>query len=1258
MSKKSKPYKKYNDIQFEHLAPVDNVNEKVFFDAFDYALKQKNVHNIALTGNYGSGKSSIIDSYIKKCGTCCFFDFLLKQMLKIWLLNRIVEKFSKRWFLKISLATFAIGEDGDNSDQDGNIPDTINQKIEKSILQQIFYRESGRKFPNSRFCRIKKYNFFRKFLIEIGVMLLLFVPIYVTKGDSWNFVEKLIVTPKDNIEYVFVFLFVIAFLVLLYKVISLISKIKLSKFSYQDVEIEFNESGNDESLLNKYLDELLYFFEVTEYNVVVLEDLDRFKNAEIFIKLRELNVLLNNYKKIKRKIVFVYALRDEVFKDSSRTKFFDFIIPVIPIMNNQNSCDILLNQIKSNSECVLKELDENFMQDIGLYVDDMRLLKNCINEFNVYDQIINKEDYEGVTNQIEANNENVTKRNRNKIFALVLYKNLYPKDFALLAKNDGELYGIFERKKNVINEEIPKIENDIDKLKKEIKEIENETLTDIRELRLIYIATILSKKPKEGFLVDDAYDFTSDEKFDQLKKDSPFKYYKRNDNCYGYTRYDQYGLDYSFSTIEKEVNAQYTYAQREMKIKKKTNGRIEILKKRIEEKNTEIATIRQMPIAKLLDKVPVERFVDGDELKTINKDFIVYLLRNSFIDENYFDYISYFYANYLSKNDKDYLLLIKNQKTPSFGLLLNNIEYLIKRIKEIEWPLPAVLNYSMLSYLLEKDDVHLDNFIRTLWNYKENNSECIFLTEYNNEQKILSSLYQRIYDIFCVNENWTNVFFENEGSIVLYNFFVYVNFEKTKDETIKYLMKNVSFLYGDDIDEEIVSTKIKQYNLKFNLLNDTTEYSIYDILLKNNAYVISRENFNVIIKNAVGENTDNTIADYYTQISKLSNKYVKEYVLQNIEDFVRNVILSTENSTTESEDSFVELLNMESLLTELKIELIERNDCVVSDVAKIKSVEIILADAENKSVDLRNILYEYKKVNPSWNNVFVSFNYNGNKLDQSLIIYLNDDNIVNELIEEKSLSDEEVANKNGNYNTASNFYRSVLNEEKLSLNSYSALMKKCPWQYNRLKKYDVSSEKMKALIDLKCLAFTSNNYDGIRENHPDLLSKFTSIHFDDFISKWNELNISVNSNDIRLFLDENELDNEQKKTLLTTDFSIWQNVRKDETFEWLGKKVVELDFSGQLSVSASLILKKLDEESTVVEFISLQGEYLNEDEIINAINEKTGDEYKTCCKHDGKRCRLANTSVNIKFCKMLQERGLVSSYKPDGKEIKIVQKRL
>ena len=52
--------------KYHVLTPKTDLVDEVYFGAIDYALKDKSVHNIAVTGPYGAGKSSVIHSYIKK----------------------------------------------------------------------------------------------------------------------------------------------------------------------------------------------------------------------------------------------------------------------------------------------------------------------------------------------------------------------------------------------------------------------------------------------------------------------------------------------------------------------------------------------------------------------------------------------------------------------------------------------------------------------------------------------------------------------------------------------------------------------------------------------------------------------------------------------------------------------------------------------------------------------------------------------------------------------------------------------------------------------------------------------------------------------------------------------------------------------------------------------------------------------------------------------------------------------------------------
>ena len=120
---------------------------------------------------------------------------------------------------------------------------------------------------------------------------------------------------------------------MLFKSIRTFKGITIKKLGIGGASIEIDKRIS-KSILNNHIDEILYFFEVTNNNVVVIEDLDRFEQTDVFTKLREINLLINRSKKVEKDVVFVYAIRDDMFQDKDRTKFFDFIIPIIPIINS------------------------------------------------------------------------------------------------------------------------------------------------------------------------------------------------------------------------------------------------------------------------------------------------------------------------------------------------------------------------------------------------------------------------------------------------------------------------------------------------------------------------------------------------------------------------------------------------------------------------------------------------------------------------------------------------------------------------------------------------------------------------------------------------------------------------------------------------------------------------------------------------------------------------------------------------------------
>lgn len=253
-------------------------------------LDTEGVHNIGITGPYGSGKSSVVKTLIK-------------------------EDENKHHFLELSLATL----DDKEAEKD-------EKKIEANLLKQMIYREKQETLPNSRFRRVQ-YLAPRPLWLKAAWIICCIVAFAIAFEPSFLIIDTLYdFFNWGNLNIWFDALSLIILLgTLLYLaayVVRTYGRSKLSKLNIADGEIELKDEG---SVLSEHLAEILYFFQETDYDVVVFEDLDRFENKKIFLKLRELNYILNKCKELNgRNIRFIYAVKDDMFKDSSRTKFFDY----------------------------------------------------------------------------------------------------------------------------------------------------------------------------------------------------------------------------------------------------------------------------------------------------------------------------------------------------------------------------------------------------------------------------------------------------------------------------------------------------------------------------------------------------------------------------------------------------------------------------------------------------------------------------------------------------------------------------------------------------------------------------------------------------------------------------------------------------------------------------------------------------------------------------------------------------------------------
>lgn len=416
---KNEPYSK--EEQIEALLPVaDSDTYQRYAGAFSTIIKE-DVTCVAVTGPYGAGKTSLI--------------------------NAFCDHYPKLKFIRISLATF-------EGDDEGSIsPD----RIEKSILQQLIYSVGRKQLEYSRFKKIRKPTWLR----TKAVLLSVFAIVTGAAIKYWDKLEKFVAEAERCQEYALAatggLLWSALSAVIVHGVLKASAGLSIKKFSLTNAEIE-TEDKSKESVFNKHLDEIVYFFQETPCDIVIIEDLDRFGKTEIFTKIREINQLINANPDVRphkmKPIVFLFAIRDDLFKGKDRTKFFDLLIPVIPFVSAGNAYDVLYNRLEKAG--LREPLQDKFLRQVTVYVTDNRHLVNIVNEYSLYRRTLSDSNLDP-----------------NKLFAIILYKVFFPSDFGKLHMNEGvlaNLVGELKKRRRKKREELNHELKQINEVEKQVQE--------------------------------------------------------------------------------------------------------------------------------------------------------------------------------------------------------------------------------------------------------------------------------------------------------------------------------------------------------------------------------------------------------------------------------------------------------------------------------------------------------------------------------------------------------------------------------------------------------------------------------------------------------------------------------------------------------------------------------------------------------------------------------------------------------------------
>ena len=1015
-------------LKFQKLTPTQEVDLSGYEDAFHYIFAEDDIRNIALSGAYSSGKSSVIESY-KKCHP-------------------------DKTFMHLSLAHFqGLGESADkkdfvDSDDDDEAGSSQSYEcvIEGKILNQLIQQIPAEKIPQTNF-RIKRSLDWKKpALVSVLICVFIVVLFHCTKFVTWKSIvtglndgflkDFLMVSTYPGARILSVTVMVCLIGIALFRLIMIQhSKNILRKVSVQGNEIEIFSDGND-SYFDKYLNEVLYLFENTGVDGIVFEDIDRFDNHTIFERLREINTLTNirlqnkKGKNIRKPLRFFYLLRDDIFENKDRTKFFDFILPVVPVLDSSNSYNKIKEYLESAG--LYSQFDDHFLRGTALYIDDLRIVKNIFNEFLIYNQKLNR---------IELD--------VNKLFAIIVYKNIFPKDFTDLQLNRGFVHTLFESRERLVAARIASVNEAIIEIEERISCIENEHLKNQAELD-----AVRASKEREA------------------------------------NRFGSWSQQYQdYQEWNKNV-----YPKRKQALEDRKEENISELRRLVEQKKEEKSKIENMQLAALLDRQNTDDAFRVDYINEIQQvehfyaikgnpyfPLLKYLISRGYIDESYTDYMTFFYTNSLSLRDKVFLRAVADRNGKQTNYELDSPALVTENLNEYDFSQSETLNYTLSEYIL---NTNKNDYVKSMIFQIRSEKRFDYIAGYMCSEKAIVPM------VVAIDYYWPEMFYEaltkHALSDDLIKRFSYVTLTSVEDEILDavnidgclrdYVSEDQCYLIVNDIDTEKLGRALSYLEVSFVEINpDGVNEFLFDYVHQHDLYEINASNIRLMLGSKCStKDIEDTLHALFTFMRDQQSDYaVCKYLWTQIDKTLPVYLDMYAGSIQDRSETIVELLNNETVDQNQKQAYVERL------TTKVDRIEAVTSSNDQK------MLVIHKKADYSVENVLYYFKRYG--MTEELITFINSDTLPLDYIDN---ADDACVEK---------FLDKCIREETIEDEKYRQIMENICNKMQEFSVEDLSDDKVKILVDLGLIEMNSSNLKFMRITYPASVLHFIRLAIEEYI---------------------------------------------------------------------------------------------------------------------------------------------------------------
>lgn len=1067
---------------FQKLSPA-SADLEPYKEAFGFVFANDDVRNVAISGAYGTGKSSVVRGLQESAD------------------------YKEHTYISISLAHYEERTDDRSVDSNSGAQSRKSLTLEDRLFNQLIHKTEQnrphRSHPRQGSRSLPETALFFVFALIVALAVsvvnnfggtLTFIE--SVHAVNWRLISSLVLTIAATIAAAFIF------------------KRRIGKNTVRHLklaEFECDLSEETDSLLDRHMDELIFQLHKCKADVVVFEDLDRYNNTGVFEKLRQLNDLANAYYATtfgtsgKQPLRFFYLVKDDLFTGKDRTKFFDFIIPIMPHVDSYNA--------RAKLSRVLHELEIPFSEELvaGIthYVHDARAILDIANEAKQMATSLQKS---GALSQ-RGTRGALDEEDYQNILALAAYKCTFPADYARLQFGEGYLHTLLNGESVLIDKLNGQTKDEIHGLN-QILDLEEERIVQNKaELEFLFaapeliesaashswnsrFATISNSFPDLDSWAGDSIEYRDIVAGVRAKNAANGAYIERAKNLELADDNFRRNVENKIASLEHDLNEHYIY---------------------------------DLSYLLSFDQKLADDFFDftlfGSTLESVPDvtnnsafDMVRMLLTGGYINASYHRYMSVFHPGALSRTDEFFVTRALASRSLTREYELDEPLKVAAELPLHRFSQTSVHNFDLYKALIDSNDrVRLAKFHNPV------TSEWMvdFVIDFVLSDRFTAKVFPVLNQFWSDSIELVRKEFENrpvETRTFFQRFVAYGSegkcAEAWRDGVQKFIDTDSEFLNVAEKDVEAFCAGMSRLDLKCEMIKEErSNQQVLEYVCDNSLYKPIPQTVAVMtIYASPASKFGKGLSDFFGVINRLKDSPVREYTFGRIETLLTKLLESPDYSPDDGIEAATELFNVE-IPIELKRDYIARYRGQLNiDIDRLSNPNVVndllIRDFINASP--HNIAKCLANLHLVSTDVLAEF------------INRNESSVAN-------LSSRDL--KQGNA-TEENVEQFLFAASALASERFITIVSNCEITFSSFDHFDIGNEKVLALIKHHALEFNLDTYAALGAQDQELLEAAIRHNPDTYAALASNGDIELHPDEVRIAVCCPEIDGEKAAALL------------------------------------------------------------------------------------------------------------------------------